>query len=415
LKEEGSGSRFIEDRKSRPLIDVPAALLDTRKHIIFWVMISYVSTVVMQWTNVFDPIPSLFFHLILILHCSLYWHSETFTRRQPWLYLSVQGFLIALCALLMPQGYAPIVLGLIPVLIGQSAVIYHRKLRVGGVALVFYVLVIFIALRLGDSSSLIFILAIFIMMNAIVIAYIRIFRKEVLARHLTENFLNELKQAHREVERLTLANERQRMARDLHDTLAQGLAGLVMQLDAADAYIAKGNIERAGQIVRQSREGSKRALAEARKAIDNLRLLADPALTFEDAVRLEVERFTTATGISIDITIDPLPELSKILFEHTQHMIRESLTNIARHAGASEVKIEVRLIDDWILVVIRDNGIGFDAGKIGRQPGHYGLIGLQERARLLHGKLTIQSERNEGTLVKFEAPIQYTISSREDS
>ncbi|MDI4647113.1 sensor histidine kinase [Cohnella hashimotonis] len=403
------------DRNGRPFVDVPTALLDTRKHIIFWVAISYIATVVLQWTNHFEPIPSLFFHLLLLLHCSLYWHSESFTRRQPWLYLYFQGILIAGCALLMPEGYQPIVLGLIPVLIGQSAVIYPRKLKVVGVAFVFYVLVIFIVLKLGDHSSLIFILALFIMMNAIVIAYISIFQKEVLARLRTESFLNELKQAHWEVERLTLANERQRMARDLHDTLAQGLAGLVMQLDAADAYITKGNMDRAGHIVRQSREGSKKALAEARKAIDNLRLLADPALTFEDAIRQEVERFSSATGIRVELVIDPLPSVSQILFEHAQHMIRESLTNIARHAGASQVRIQIRHIEDRISVEVQDNGNGFDAEQIGRQPGHYGLIGLQERARLLHGKLTIESAREEGTLVKLEAPCRYPISFREDS
>nr|WP_285891321.1 sensor histidine kinase [Paenibacillus pasadenensis] len=197
------------------------------------------------------------------------------------------------------------------------------------------------------------------------------------------------------------------MSRDLHDTLAQGLAGIVMQLDAADAHIGKGNTDRAGQIIRQSRDGARRTLAEARLAIDNLRSLAEPAQPFTDAVQFETDRFTSATGIRAELTIDPLPKLSNILFEHAQYIVREALTNIVRHAHASEVKIDIRHHEDRFLLEIRDNGTGFNIDKIAHEPGHYGLIVMQERARLLQGQLNISSNRSSGTQVKLDVPFQY--------
>ncbi|SDT53492.1 two-component system, NarL family, sensor histidine kinase YdfH [Paenibacillaceae bacterium GAS479] len=393
--------------------DVPATMLDARKHIFVWIIGIYVGSVLMQWILDFNPIPMLFFHLVLLLHCALYWHSEALTRRQPWLYISVQGMLITICAFLMPQGYPPIT-GLYSLLIGQSVVIYQRKWKVAGVALVFYPIVTFIVLTIDDPVHLIFNLSAFTMLNTILIAYTRIFRNEVFARLRTESYLKELEEANLEVEKLTLANERQRMSRDLHDTLAQGLAGIVMQLDAADAHVGKGNMARAGQIIRQSRESARRALAEARQAIDNLRLVAEPAQSFADAVRIETERFTSATGIRAQLMIDPLPGLSKILFEHAQYILREALTNIARHAEASEVTIDIRHNEDRFLLKIRDNGTGFEVQKIGHEPGHYGLIVMQERARLLQGQLNVSSNRASGTLVTLDAPYQYDIPIREE-
>ncbi|MCM3748851.1 sensor histidine kinase [Paenibacillus pasadenensis] len=397
-----------EQLNNNVVVDVPTMLLDMRKHILFWVAFSYVITVSVQWITEFHLTPSLFFHLILLLHCAFYWHSETFVRRHPWFYLSLQGVLIAVCALLMPQGYYPIIFGLPPLLIGQSVVIYKRKWKIVAVSLFLYALVVFITLTNENSPApLPFILPVFFMLNAIIIAYTRIFRNEVISRHRTESFLKELEQAHQEVEKLTLANERQRMSRDLHDTLAQGLAGIVMQLDAADAHIGKGNTDRAGQIIRQSRDGARRTLAEARLAIDNLRSLAEPAQPFTDAVQFETDRFTSATGIRAELTIDPLPKLSNILFEHAQYIVREALTNIVRHAHASEVKIDIRHHEDRFLLEIRDNGTGFNIDKIAHEPGHYGLIVMQERARLLQGQLNISSNRSSGTQVKLDVPFQY--------
>src|SRR5690606_1594523 len=128
----------------------------------------------------------------------------------------------------------PIVLiGLYPVLLGQSFAMLNekRKITIGLIAAAYLILTIIALLATDWLDQLLLLIPIFLLMNVIVISYAHLFFRQVHARLRTQSFLNELEQTHRKVEELTLANERQRMARDLHDTLAQGLAGLIMQLE----------------------------------------------------------------------------------------------------------------------------------------------------------------------------------------
>lgn len=96
-------------------------------------------------------------------------------------------------------------------------------------------------------------------------AFAIMFFRQVHERQRIQSFLQDLQEAHKKVEELTLANERQRMARDLHDTLAQGVAGLIMRLEAADAHLSRGNTERTGEIIKQSMQQARRTLADARE------------------------------------------------------------------------------------------------------------------------------------------------------
>ena len=203
------------------------------------------------------------------------------------------------------------------------------------------------------------------------------------------------------IEALTLQNERQRMARELHDTLAQGLSGLVLQLEAVRAHLASSRVERASAIVDQALGRARGTLAESRAAIDDLRLAqADLA----DAVREKVDRFTQATGIPCELELllheDQLsPEASS----HALGILSESLANIARHARATHAHVRFLVERDDIQLEVSDNGQGFD---LDRQmgSGHYGLLGMRERARLIGGVLNIDSSAERGTRVYFRVP-----------
>ncbi|UPK47383.1 hypothetical protein KET34_18125 [Paenibacillus pabuli] len=96
----------------------------------------------------------------------------------------------------------------------------------------------------------------------VVISYVSLFYRQVNARVRTQNFLRELELAHQKVEELTLTGERQRMARDLHDTLAQGLAGIIMQLEAASIHQEKGNQLKVQEIIRNARVQARQSLAD---------------------------------------------------------------------------------------------------------------------------------------------------------
>jgi NarL family two-component system sensor histidine kinase YdfH len=200
------------------------------------------------------------------------------------------------------------------------------------------------------------------------------------------------------IEALTLQNERQRMARELHDTLAQGLSGLVLQLEAVKAHLASQHTERASAIVDQALTRARGTLAESRAAIDDLRL-APANLT--DRIREKVDRFAGATGIrcEVDLAVQD-NQLSAAAADHAVSILSEALANIARHAQADQVKVRFMLQRDELELEVRDNGRGFDVNSQ-TGTGHYGLLGMRERARLTGGLLAIESTPQNGTRVRF--------------
>ncbi|MCL4270909.1 MAG: sensor histidine kinase [Anaerolineales bacterium] len=198
------------------------------------------------------------------------------------------------------------------------------------------------------------------------------------------------------IETLTLQNERQRMARELHDTLAQGVAGLVLQLEAVKAHLASNRPERAAAIVEQSIARARSTLEESRAAIDDLRAVA---VNVTDAVRDQVERFKQSTGVVCELELSVTNnQLSAETTNHALNILSESLTNIARHAQATNVKVSFFIQNKTLELEVRDNGKGFDVKQEAK--GHYGLVGMHERARLIGGMLSIESGAN-GTCVQF--------------
>ena len=198
------------------------------------------------------------------------------------------------------------------------------------------------------------------------------------------------------IESLTLQNERQRMARELHDTLAQGVAGLVLQLEAVKAHLTSNRTERAIAIVEQSITRARSTLAESRAAIDNLR--AVPANVI-DVVREKLETFKQSTGVACELELSVTEnQLEPEIIDHAMNILSESLTNISRHAQASKVKVEFIIHNKTLELEVRDNGKGFDVKQ--ETKGHYGLVGMHERARLTGGMLSVESDAN-GTCVQF--------------
>jgi NarL family two-component system sensor histidine kinase YdfH len=198
------------------------------------------------------------------------------------------------------------------------------------------------------------------------------------------------------IESLTLQNERQRMARELHDTLAQGVAGLVLQLEAVKAHLASDRKERAAEIVEQSIARARSTLAESRAAIDNLRAVPVNAA---DVVREKVEHFKQSTGVACEVELSVTEnQLETEVIDHAMNILSESLTNISRHAQATQVKVKFLIQKETLELEVRDNGKGFDVKQ--ETKGHYGLVGMHERARLMGGQLVIESNPN-GTCVQF--------------
>lgn len=355
-----------------------------------------------------QPLALVTFTLLIIIHLILHWTLERLTQNPKWIpwYIIVQG-LIALAATLL-SGTVGMVYALFMGLIGEGIGLLGLK-RGGVMAVLYYLLLSLMGFTYYTGISSAGWWAIGTLPIVIFIAtYVTLYMRQIEAREKAQTLAEELESTNRQlseyaarVEDLTIANERQRMARELHDTLSQGLAGLILQLEAADAHLTHQRHGKAQSIIGNAMEQARLTLADARRAIDDLR---QPSLdNLDSALSLELDHFTNATGIPIRFHSVQTPPLADSVKETLVRALAESLTNIAHHAQAQNVEVNLRMQDKRISLTIQDDGQGFDASAI--PSGHYGILGIKERVRLVNGSFDIQSEKGKGTLLKIDVPL----------
>ena len=351
---------------------------------------------------------------LLALHAALHWAMLYRPIPASWrlVYFGIQGGLVFGIGALTP--YITLPLGLFAILTGQ-AIGYDLKSWQRGAFIIAYMLLMALLLLavVGVQQAMFAPLVAgtfaFLLM---VMAVVTLYQRQVQARDQAEAAVAELKHAHdqlrayaEQVEDLTLIGERQRIARELHDTLAQGLAGLILQLEAVEANLISGRAARAQEIVQHAMVRARTALADSRRTIDHLRSDGLALDDFGMALRAEIAHFSTTSGLVCHLDLGDLPALSESLQDHAIRAISESLTNVARHAQATEVWVRVACEDDALILDVRDNGIGFDPATLQPQRGHYGLLGLNERAQLTGGLFDINSEPGAGTRVRLSLPL----------
>jgi signal transduction histidine kinase len=207
---------------------------------------------------------------------------------------------------------------------------------------------------------------------------------------------------------LATLQERERLARDLHDTLGQVLGYTSMQVEAAAKLAREGQGEAAASQLDRLGSMIREAHAEIREYIMNLR--TTPALhrPFFTAVKQYLEGFTSNYDIQTDLTIGSSlngttfpPDMQMQIFR----IVQEALTNARKHSKARRVQVRFEAEDGHFLVVIRDDGQGFSPNNLETAYGqHFGLQFMQERAGQLGGNLQIQSTPGRGTEVVLEVP-----------
>jgi len=247
------------------------------------------------------------------------------------------------------------------------------------------------------------------------IGYLLLYLRSARAYTQLATTHTELEEAHRglsaasrQITVLTRLAERQRLARELHDTLSQGLVGLKLQLEGIDALLAQHQAAEAKAVLQQAMAHIQRTMSEARGTIDDLRAIPDASQSGLEVAQEVIQRFTAATGIPCQVDLAMLETLPAPFRETLVRVIGEGLTNVARHARASQVWITAYNIDKAVHLEVRDDGIGFDPATVAELSGHYGLLGLRERARLLHGDLKVQSKPGAGTRISFSFPLSST-------
>ena len=197
-------------------------------------------------------------------------------------------------------------------------------------------------------------------------------------------------------------DERARLAREIHDGVAQTLGYLKLLAAQLENNLARGETARINQLMEISRSTLAEAYVDARQAIDGLRIT--PENGFGSWIQQAADDFSSNSGMAISVEIDRFlatvpPEIQAQLIR----IVQEALTNIRKHAAAHQVWIQGEVRHGDLIMEIRDNGTGFDPEDVIR-PSRHGLRGMQERAELIDADFQIISSPGEGTTVRVQLP-----------
>ena len=199
--------------------------------------------------------------------------------------------------------------------------------------------------------------------------------------------------------------ERNRLARELHDTLAQSLTAIALQLESADVLLETGAPASATSIaVRRALELTRASLEEARRSVQDLRAAPLESRTLAEALAALVAAVQSPKGPHASFEVigaaRPLPARVEVgLFRIAQ----EALNNVVQHARARHCRVLLTTTPDEVRLMVADDGAGFDPDDVAA--GRFGLLGLNERARLLHGQLRLETSSGEGTCVEVVVPL----------
>jgi signal transduction histidine kinase len=205
----------------------------------------------------------------------------------------------------------------------------------------------------------------------------------------------------------TLA-ERQRLAHEIHDTLAQGFISIIMHLEAADQALP-ADTETAQTHLDNARTTARDGLKQARRVVDNLRPQSLEGHSLPEAIERTAVNWSGKTGIAVQTTVtgDTLalhPDVEVTLLRAAQ----EALNNVRKHAGASSVDITLSYMGDVVILDVQDNGLGMNGEKgmdSAEEGGGYGLVAMRQRVAQFSGTVTLESDPGEGTTVVVEIPI----------
>jgi two-component system NarL family sensor kinase len=199
--------------------------------------------------------------------------------------------------------------------------------------------------------------------------------------------------------------ERNRLAREIHDTLAQGLAGIALQLETADVLLESGQEpQKISNAIQQALQLARASLEEARRSVLDLRAAPLEGRTLAQALKALAQDAGTNGGVVINFELvggtRPLPvRIEAGLYR----MAQEALANVVQHAAAKRATLSLATLPDQVTLVIADDGHGFDPERTTRD--RFGLIGLNERVKLLGGTLQLHSSPDRGTRIEINLPL----------
>jgi signal transduction histidine kinase len=203
-------------------------------------------------------------------------------------------------------------------------------------------------------------------------------------------------------QRAAVFEERNRMARDIHDTLAQGFTGVIVQLEAAEDAISCGSRKDADDHLHRAGELARRSLSEARRSVHALRPQALQEYNFWEALKGTIKNTTAGTALHTTFhALGKMPDLPQRWQEHLLHIGEEALTNTLKYAHAENFETRLTYRSKELRLELWDDGDGF---KVKDRHDGVGLVGMRERVEQMGGELEITSSRGKGTKITVLLP-----------
>jgi two-component system NarL family sensor kinase len=204
---------------------------------------------------------------------------------------------------------------------------------------------------------------------------------------------------------LARAQERSRIAREIHDTLAQSLTAIALQLEGALESDATSAPTRTRKHIRAALSVAREGIGEVRRSLLDLRSGALEGKPLREALFALARRTTSETGIRVTVETSRVPPLAPRAEFELYRIIQEALVNARKHAHSKTIKITLRAARGELIAAVADDGRGFEPGVDG---GGQGIAGMRERAHLIGGRFTVSSRANRGTTIRAAIPIAAT-------
>lgn len=393
-------------------------------HIAAWMWLAYLISLALLDSLIYAgrPVrPVLWYHAVNILPALLFMGLaySSWSARRSVFFLPFMIFLISAVPLLANHFYgtqlppAPLsniegmALRQLPVLfIGLVLVAWHYGLPL----MVFYsiginlfeLLLVIGLVRMNQERLAAFYSVVVIRLVSFLVVgvFINLLISRLRARQVSlKNANDQLSHYASTMETLTVSRERNRMSRELHDTVVHSLSALSLQLETARAYW-EVEPQTARELLEQSLQTTRSGLQETRRALKALRASPLEDLGLVIAVREMAHSAAERAGFELELSLPPenlclSPDVEQCVYR----VVQEAVENVVHHANAGRLLLSLSQNSDSIELLVKDDGSGFVSGKE-PEAGHYGLAGMQERARLVGGRLSVDSHPGEGTTIR---------------
>lgn len=256
------------------------------------------------------------------------------------------------------------------------------------VSMVKYIYLIYYKFNLSNVSQMMF----FFMINILILIVASFAQQNKQERDKKDVLYRELLDAHRklkeytdELNRLSVIEEKNKIARDIHDNLGHNMTALIMQLQMAEHYMKTGS-GKSQEMLQDSIQTARGSLTSIREVVETLRG-KETVISAEKAVRTLVDEFSQKTGAEINLNINGAVINDVKAGTALYHILQESLTNSIRHGNASKIDVDLDYSGNSVSFSIKDNGSGSESIKEG-----FGMKGIRERADAFNGKVEFKSE-----------------------